>query len=169
MKRILSSAHALALLRMAFGLYFLASAYEKTTRHWLTDGQPLARMLRQALPRSQSGYKQFLQGTVIPHAGLFAQLTTIGEWVAGLCLFLGLFLPVGAIVAIVLNSNYMLMKGLPSAAGSLDRLFIVASLAFLVTNAGLVWGLDGLLWRRVSRTPRVPVPHPVWQRQRIRS
>ena len=105
---------------------------------------------------------------MLPHAGLFAQLTTIGEWVAGLCLLLGLFTPIGAVVAIVLNANYMLMKGLPSAAGSLDRLFIVAALAFILSNAGLAWGLDGMLWRKVAPKRRVSVPRPIWQPQRSR-
>jgi NADH:quinone reductase (non-electrogenic) len=168
MKRILMPSHALALLRVAFGLYFLASAYEKTTHGWLTDGQPLARTLRQALPHAQPGYRQFLQQVVLPHIGLFALLTNLGEWAAGLCLLLGLFTPVGALVAIWLNSNYMLMKGLPASAGSLDRLFIAVSLILILSNAGLVWGLDGLLWKRPSRAPRPAVPRPIWQPHQIR-
>ena len=62
MKRLLSSGHGLALLRIAFGVYFLSSAYEKTAHHWLSDGQPLAKTLRQALSRSQPGYRHFLRG-----------------------------------------------------------------------------------------------------------
>ena len=77
---------------------------------------------------------------------MFSQLVTIGEWVAGLLLVLGLLTRLGSLVSIWLALNYMLMKGLPSLNGSSDRLFILASLAFLLGSAGLAWGLDGA-WR----------------------
>jgi hypothetical protein len=41
----------------------------------------------------------------------------------------------------------MLMKGLASNGGSIDRLFVLSDLVFLLAAAGLVWGLDGA-WRR---------------------
>lgn len=154
----LAAGRALALMRMGFGAYFIVTAYDKTVHGWLSDGQPLARFVTPQLGHAEPWYRDLLQTTVLPHVGLFAQLVTLGEWTAGLCLLLGLFTPIGALVAIWLNCNYMLLKGLPNAAGSVDRLFVLGSLMFLMSAAGLVWGLDGLLWRRASRTRRADRP-----------
>ncbi|HTE87045.1 MAG TPA: DoxX family protein [Dehalococcoidia bacterium] len=167
MTRTLSTAHGLAMVRMGFGLYFLATAYDKTTHGWLSNGQPLARFVKPQLGHAEPWYRSFIQGTVLPHAGLLAQLVTIGEWTAGLCLFLGLFTPLGALVAIWLNCNYMLLKGLPNAAGSIDRVFVLSNLVFLVSAAGLAWGLDGVLWRRAPRIAR-PLEHTVPVRPALR-
>ena len=54
------------------------------------------------------------------------------------------------VVAVFLNLNYMLMKGLANNAGSNDRMFVVCELVFLVAAAGLVWGLDGYLARAAA-------------------
>jgi hypothetical protein len=69
-----------------------------------------------------------------------------GVFRSALLLLLGLLTRLGSLVSLWLVLNYMLMKGLPALAGSSDRLFALASLAFLLGSAGLVWGLDGA-WR----------------------
>ena len=84
---------------------------------------------------------------VQPNVLLFSQLVNIGEWAVGLLLLFGLLTRLGAIVGLWLNLNYMLMKGLLNNAGSNDRLFMLADLAFILGAAGLAWGLDGA-WRR---------------------
>lgn len=169
MATTLSAAHGLALLRAGFGVYFLASAYDKTTKGWLTAETPLERTLRQSLPHAVPWYGQFLQTTVIPHASFFAQLVTIGEWAVGLSLLLGFFTPVGALAGIWLNANYMLMKGLPNVAGSIDRVFIVSELVILVTGAGIVWGLDGVLGRALPQRGRQrTLLHPAGRRNLVR-
>jgi uncharacterized membrane protein YphA (DoxX/SURF4 family) len=152
----ITAAQALALCRMGFGLYFLAQAWDKTAKGWLTSGAPMASGLfgnpaaqpptRGFAANAEPFYRQFLESTVQPNALLFSQLVTIAEWAAGLLLLLGLLTRIGSLVSIWLVLNYMLMKGLPSLGGSSDRLFGLASLAFLLGSAGLVWGLDGA-WR----------------------
>jgi thiosulfate dehydrogenase [quinone] large subunit len=146
--------YGLALIRAGAGAYFLSTGYGKLTGNWLNDGQPLTRMLRGALPRATPWYGAFLRGTVLPHAALFARLTTLAELVVGITLLLGLFTQAGAILGVFLNLNYMLMKGLASGAGSIDRLFVLSELVFLVFSAGLVLGLDGLLWRQIGSLAR---------------
>jgi len=117
-------------------------------------------MLRSALPRAAPWYASFLRNVAIPHAAFCAQLTTLAEWAVGISLALGLLTQVGAIVGVWLNFNYMAMKGFASSAGSIDRLFILCELVFLFTSAGLVLGLDGLVWRRLlpALTHRSPRP-----------
>ena len=141
----LRAAQALSLIRIAFGLYFIASAWRKTTAGWLTSGEPLTTFVGQNLQASTPVYGQFLDSTVLPNADRFAQLVVGGEWVAGLFLTAGLLTRLGSAVGMWLTLNYMLAKGLPSFEGSQDRLFFASCFVFGVSAAGLVWGLDGAL------------------------
>ena len=150
---VISTAQGLTLARIGFGLYFIVQAWDKTTRNWLGDGGPLVQFLQRQVPQSEAFYRPFLEGSVLPNATLFAQLVTIGEWVAGVSLVLGLLTRVGALTGMWLTLNYMLMKGLPNLSGSVDRLFFLSCLAFLLASAGLVWGLDGVLGRALGSNP----------------
>jgi len=150
----ITAAQGLALTRIGFGLYFIASAWDKTTnKDWLNSGAPLRQSVERQLPQAEGFYRSFLENTVLPNADLFARLVTLGEWVAGISLALGLLTRVGALSGMWLTLNYMLLKGLPNIEGSVDRLFFLACLVFLVTSAGLVWGLDGVLPRRLTNDP----------------
>src|SRR6059058_2514608 len=124
---MLTPGQGLALLRSGFGLYFVSMAFDKTLRGWLTDGgAQLASQLQNQLPRAEGFSRPTLEGTVLPHAGLFAQLVTLGEGTTGLLLLLGLLTRLGARVGLWLNLQYTRMKGLPVAGGSIDRLFVLA-------------------------------------------
>lgn len=150
----LDSACALALCRIGFGLYYLVMGFDKAfVRGWLTDGRPLAEQLQRAVGNAEGFYRPFLEQTVIPNAGLFAQLVTIGEVTAGICLTLGLLTRLGGLTGMWLALQYMLMKGMANTGGSIDRLFFLADLAFVLGAAGLVWGLDGHLRQVLGRNP----------------
>jgi uncharacterized membrane protein YphA (DoxX/SURF4 family) len=92
-------------------------------------------------------------GTLLPHARLFAVLVTLGECLVAVSLTLGLFTRVGALTALWLNLNFMLLRGLTNPSGTIDRVFILANLLFLVTAAGCTWGLDGRFRTTFSRIP----------------
>jgi uncharacterized membrane protein YphA (DoxX/SURF4 family) len=151
----ISSGTGLDLVRIGFGLYFLSQAWDKTAKGWLTNADPLRNFLKGSLPNAVGFYQPFVERMVLPNAGLFAILATLGEWVVGLSLIFGLFTRVGALIAINLNLNFMFIKGLASAGGSIDRLFLLACLAFLLASAGLELGLDGVLSRALGRIPVV--------------
>ena len=158
-----SAGHGLALLRMAFGLYMISYALDKTMNGWLGSAGPLTNLLfgnpnatpptRGAVVNSTPFYADFLTNVVQPNPLLFSQLVVIGEWVCGILLLLGLLTRFGAITGIILNLNYMFMKGLAANGGSVDRLFLVAEIVFLLTAAGLVWGLDGVLRDKLAGNP----------------
>jgi uncharacterized membrane protein YphA (DoxX/SURF4 family) len=150
---LISPGQGLALIRVGFGLYFIVQAMGKTAQRWLVDGGALTQRLQRSLEGAESFYRPFLEGTVLPNSLLFSQLVTIGEWVAGLSLVLGLLTRLGSLTGMWLVSNFMLMKGLANDAGSSDRLFFLACLVFLLTSPGLVWGLDGSLQRSLARIP----------------
>jgi thiosulfate dehydrogenase (quinone) large subunit len=146
----LSCMHGVALLRIGFGLYFLATAIDKVRKGWLSDPGPMSQFIGGALQRGQAEpfYRPFLEGVVLPNALVFSQAVALGELLVGGSLILGLFTVLGSLGSAFLVVNYMLMKGLLNNAGSNDRLFLLASAVFIMTSAGLVWGLDGQ-WRGV--------------------
>ena len=158
-----SAGHGLALLRMAFGLYFVSYALDKTMNGWLTSAGPITNFLfgnpnatpptRGTVVNSTPFYADFLTNVVQPNVGLFSTLVVVGEWVAGILLLLGLLTRFGSIVGIILNLNYVFMKGLPSNGGSIDRLFLAGEIVFLLAAAGLIWGLDGALRQQLAGNP----------------
>jgi len=153
---ILSHGQGLAIARIATGGYFLAQGFNKSTTGWLSSADPLLNgFIGPALERNtaEGFYRPFLEGLVVPHGLLCSQLVVLGEIAVGLLLLLGLLTRVGCVVAVFLNLNYMLMKGLANNAGSNDRMFVVIEVAFLLAAAGLVWGVDGYLARAVADNP----------------
>jgi thiosulfate dehydrogenase (quinone) large subunit len=149
----LSPGQGLALIRMAFGLYFVVSAFKKTTTGWTDGGQGVADFLGRNVENAEPLYAGFLNGFVLPNAPLFSQLVLLGEWVAGLSLLFGLFTRLGGIAGAWLVLNFMLAKGLLNDSGSSDRLFLAACLTLGFAAAGLVWGLDGALRPTLDANP----------------
>jgi uncharacterized membrane protein YphA (DoxX/SURF4 family) len=149
----LDHGRAFAIVRIAFGGYFLAQGVNKIQGNWLVSSDSLLRgFIGPALERNtaEGFYRPFLENVVQPNGLLFSQLVALGEVVVGLMLLVGLLTRVSCIVAVFLNLNYMLMKGLANNAGSNDRMFVVCEVVFLVAGAGLVWGLDGYLARAAA-------------------
>jgi uncharacterized membrane protein YphA (DoxX/SURF4 family) len=140
--------------RIAVGLYFASEAVRKISHGWLTGGSDFVRTV-QAYPGAHSGsfYHPFVTGVLFPHAGLFAFLVTLGECAVAVSLTLGLFTRAGALTALWLNLNFMLLKGLSNPSGTIDHVFFLAEILFLITAAGCTWGLDGVLRSRFSRVP----------------
>src|SRR5690242_11911011 len=117
---VLSSGQGLALVRIGFGLYFLTNAWDKISKGWLSSAQPLLDgFITPSLQRgtAEPFYRPFLENVVVPHGALFSRLVATGELLVALSLILGLFVRVSALGILLLNTNYMLMKGLASNAG----------------------------------------------------
>jgi uncharacterized membrane protein YphA (DoxX/SURF4 family) len=151
--RGVTSARCLAVIRIGLGAYFLSFASQKLAGGYLASGAGLGRQLQQGLANSQQFYQPFLAGTVIPNVDLFARLVALGELFVSVTLILGLLTRAGGMVGVILNLNYMLMKGLASSGGSVDRLFVLTELMLIVAAAGMVWGLDGALRSWLARVP----------------
>jgi len=109
----LHAAQGLSLIRIAFGLYFVVSAFRKTATGWLTTPDPLSSFVVRSLEGATPSYSDFLATTVLPNADRFAQLVVLGEWVTGISLLAGLLTRMGSLVGMWLMLNYMLAKGLP--------------------------------------------------------
>lgn len=102
-------------------------------------------------------FREFLQHTVIPNAGLFAHLTAFGEVAVGLGLTFGFLTPLAAAMGLVLVVNYGLATQwmTPNQQG-FHLLLAVCMVAFFAARAGRRWGLDG--WLQVNR------PASLWAR-----
>jgi thiosulfate dehydrogenase [quinone] large subunit len=144
----------LALARIAIGLDFANEAARKIWHGWLVSGADMVRTV-QAYPSAHSGgfYHQFVTGFVLPHADLFAFLVTIGECLVAVSLTLGLFTRAGALTAMWLNLNYLLLKGPTNPSAWIDWLFILTAALILLTAAGRTWGLDGRFRATFARLP----------------
>ena len=154
----------LALLRIVVGLYFVKSLVTKMTlvllggvlpipavsERWLTIMPKL--VAKQASDNPLAFYKQFLEGTVLPHSSVFAQLTAWGETVVGIGLTLGLVTGLASLVGFILVINYGLATQWmsPGQLGFHLVLFFLM-LAYFGARAGRVWGIDRWL---VQRWPR---------------
>ncbi len=149
----LSTAQGLALIRAGFGLYLVVSALRKTTSGWLTNGEPVTKFVEGNLEKATPPYDAFLESFVLPNATTFAQLVTVGEWVAGISLLFGLLTRLGSLVGMWLVLNFMLAKGLANFEGSSDRFYFLMCFAFAAAAAGLVWGLDGKLRPTLEANP----------------
>ena len=84
-------------------------------------------------------YASFLQGLVTAQAQTwFAPLVAAGEFLAGICLILGLFTGAAALIAAFMNFNFMLA----GSAGVNPMYFLLGILLVMAwKNAGW-WGLD---------------------------
>jgi uncharacterized membrane protein YphA (DoxX/SURF4 family) len=161
----------LAVLRIVVGLYFVKSLITKmsfvtlggilplpaVSERWLTVMPKI--VAKQASENPLIFYKQFLEGTVLPHSSLFAQLTAWGETVTGLGLTLGLLTGVASLVGLVLVINYGLAtQWMSPGQQGFHLVLLFLMLAFFFARAGRTWGIDGWLARRrlgsfLSRRP----------------
>ena len=151
----------LALLRIVVGLYFVKSLITKmgfvtvggflplpvVSERWLTVMPKI--VARQASENPLAFYKQFLEGTVLSHSSLFAQLTAWGETVTGLGLTLGLLTGVASLVGLLLVINYGLAtQWMSPGQQGFHLVLLFLMLAFFFARAGRTWGIDGWLARR---------------------
>jgi uncharacterized membrane protein YphA (DoxX/SURF4 family) len=146
----------IALARIAVGGFFLNEAIRKVMQGWLTGGSGFAHSVNgYSAAHSGGPYHDFVTGVILPNASLFAVLVTLGEWSVALSLTLGLLTRAGALVALWLNVNFMLLRGFTSPSGTLDKMFVVAEIVFVIVAPGRVWGLDGVLAPALARIPIV--------------
>jgi len=145
----------LAVLRIAVGLYFVKSLVTKMSIVLLGGVIPVPAVsgrwievmpkivAKQASENPLLFYKQFLEGTVLTHAELFAQLTAWGETVVGLGLTLGLLTGVSSLVGLFLVTNYGLAtQWMSPGQQGFHLILFVLMLAFFFSRAGRVWGVD---------------------------
>jgi len=139
----------LVILRVHLGVILVITVAGKIFRDAPFSEEMLAFLQGFAAKNASTPYISFLQGVVIPHATVFADLIVAGEVIGGISLLLGLGTRIGAAIAMFLFLNYMLAKGrLFWSPDSQDAAVFFSALVCCVGAAGRVWGLDAYLARR---------------------
>jgi len=151
---------SVVLLRVVVGGWFLKAVWTKLTLAFLFGVIPYPavsprflgfhpkRVAEFAAGNPIGWYKEFLEGTVLPHSKLFATLQAYGEACVGIGLVLGLVTGLSALVGLFLSLNFGLAAQWMSFGQQGFHLMLITSMViFLGTRAGRVWGLDYLLLR----------------------
>jgi thiosulfate dehydrogenase [quinone] large subunit len=139
----------LAILRIGVGLWWLESVRHKDLRHFLrgsamnwveslTANHPIPPFANTIRSLSLSSRRRRV---------VTSWLVVAGEFCVGASLVLGLLTPVGALVGLFLNLNYLLLAGLKDQGEQGQNLMMILSeVVIFATGAGMTWGLDGLLF-----------------------
>jgi uncharacterized membrane protein YphA (DoxX/SURF4 family) len=153
-----------ALLRVVVGAWFVKAVWTKFTLAYLGDVIPYPavsprflafhpkRIAEFAAGNPIDGYKEFLEGTVLPNSRVFATLQTFGEAAVGFGLILGLLTGLTALVGLFLSLNYGLASQWMSFGQQGFHVLLVTSMIILFfARAGRTWGLDGCIRARSGR------------------
>ena len=150
------SGQGLALIRIIVGIWFAKALFTKLTLLGGVFPLPYAsdrwvEMMPKIIGRQMAenplvSYKAFVEGSVLTNVPLFANLTAIGEAVAGTLLVLGIFNGVGTLVALLLTLNYGMASWHMSPANQGFHWTLAAvMLGLWWGRAGMTWGIDGRL------------------------
>ena len=151
----------IALLRVMVGYWFIRALWAKldlvllggiipalvVEPRWIEVMPKIA--ARQAAENPILWYKSFVEGTAIPHAVLFANLTAWGEVLVGVSLVLGLGAGLGALGGLFLSLNYGIATWhVALASQGFHYMLVVAMVVLFLARSGRAWGLDARLSRR---------------------
>ena len=136
-----------ALARIYLGISFLFSD------HGNARPDELGGFLKFALRSGYSWYQSFVSAVVVPHAATFGTLVVVAELYVAVALILGLTTRLAACVALFLLVNYLCAKGAAPWGPGIDQSDIVLTVIILLSNAGRIFGIDGLLHKRLPKVP----------------
>ena len=136
-----------ALARIYLGISFFFSD------HGNARPDELGGFLKFALRSGYSWYQSFVSAVVVPHAATFGTLVVVAELYVAVALILGLTTRLAACVALFLLVSYLCAKGAAPWGPGIDQSDIVLAVIILLSNAGRVFGVDGLLHKRVPKVP----------------
>ncbi|MPZ23296.1 MAG: DoxX family protein [Dehalococcoidia bacterium] len=145
----LSNDQWLAILRIGVGVWWLESVRHKDLAGFLRgDSMQWVESLTRDHPIP--AFAAVIRGLALSSQRrrlVASWLVVAGETSVGLSLVLGLLTPVGALVAIFLNLNYLLLAGLRDQGEQGQNLMmILIEVVVLATAAGMTWGLDAALF-----------------------
>jgi len=157
----------IVVLRLVVGGWFVKAVWTKLTLAYLWGLIPYPavsprflafqpkRVAEFAAGNPVEWYKAFLEGTVLPSAGIFATLQAYGEVAVGLGLVLGLATGLSALIGLYLSLNFGLASQWMSPGQQGFHVLLVTSMLILLcTRPGRVLGLDALLMRRAGPAAR---------------
>jgi len=137
----------MALLRVYTGAFFLYYGFGKVRRDNFADG--LSGFVNSNLDNAFGFFRPFLEGVVLPNAGLFAFLVAWGELLVGIALVIGLATRYAAVAGALMVAAFWFTKGQGFLdAQNHDSIWFVIFIVLAAVHAGRTLGLDERLGRR---------------------
>jgi thiosulfate dehydrogenase [quinone] large subunit len=139
----------LAVLRIGVGLWWLESVRHKDLKGFIRGGS-MGWVESLTVDHPIPAFSALIRATALRNrrSRLIASwLVVLGEFSVGVSLTLGLLLPVGAIVGLFLNLNYLLLAGVRDQGEQGQNLMMILSeVVILATLGGRTWSLDRLIF-----------------------
>ncbi len=158
----------IGLCRIAFGLMWLYGASWKIPPSFGQDANTgLWHWVQQAIQHPAfTWYGNFLEGVVVPHFALFAWLALLLELLVGLSLLVGLFTRISSALGLLMSLNLLIgLAAHPAKTAVTYTMMIMFHLLFIITNAGLNWGIDQVLLEKLANSP---LRQTTWGKRMIR-
>ncbi len=143
--------HWLAFLRIGVGLWWIKSVFHKEYPKFVRTG--MMSWTNTLLDNHPSpAVAGVIRRIINFQPAVFPYLIVIGELAVGIGLTFGLLTPIAALVALLLNVNYLVVAGVKPRDFSVNNCFrveqgqnwvmIIAEIVIFATGAWSVWSLD---------------------------
>jgi uncharacterized membrane protein YphA (DoxX/SURF4 family) len=129
------------------GAFFLMEAEHQLAEGYI-GGDGLEQKLRRGIDTAIPPYDWLIEHVFLKIDDPLTLLVITGEIAVGAALVFGLFTRFTAIVAIVMNLNFLLMNGLHAGSGGVDAAFVVGEVLLISSAPYQVLSIDGWLARR---------------------
>jgi thiosulfate dehydrogenase [quinone] large subunit len=144
----------LAILRIGIGLWWIKSVWHKEYPKFVKSG--MISWTNSLLDNHPvPAYAGVIRSIINFQPTVFPYLIVLGELAVGVGLTLGFLTPLSALVALLLNFNYITVSGVKPKDIAVNNCFrvdqgqnfvmIVAEIVIFFAGAGAVWSLDNLL------------------------
>jgi len=137
----------LTIIRVLMGAFFLMEAEHQLAEGYV-GGDGLEQKLRKGIDTAIPPYDWLIEHVFLKVDEPLTLFVIAGEMAVGAALVLGLFTRFTAIVAIVMNLNFLLMNGLHIDSGGVDAAFIVGEVLLIGYAPCQALSVDGWLARR---------------------
>ena len=149
---------ALAVARLAIGIFFFFFAQYKLADRKFIYGGGIDFWLNKFLSSDSAYpfYRGFLQNVILPRKALFAWLVSLAEAGIALSMLAGFLVRFGSLVGIFLMLHLLFASDYPGlnarvwqyfGASLSHSILLIFFALFFFADAGLVWGLDGFLFK----------------------
>lgn len=139
----------LGILRIGVGLWWLESVRHKDIPSYIRGGS-MGWVESLTVDHPLPWFAGMIRKTALagPRRRIVASwLSLAGEFGVGVSLTVGLLTPLGAILGLFLNLNYLLLAGLKDQGEQGQNLMmILCEIVILGSGAGLIWGLDARIF-----------------------
>jgi thiosulfate dehydrogenase (quinone) large subunit len=153
----LATDYVLAALRILYGILWIQQAMWKVPPDFgMAHGDGLFYWTKEMVKYSfLPPHRAFVESVVLPHFLVFAWITLLTELFIGVSHILGFVNRIGALAALGMSLNLLIGLSRNPMEWAWSYIMLAGfAVLFLSTHAGRVFGLDGLLARRIEPAVR---------------